>query len=109
MIRYRKASMNAPAQVLLVEDEAAHAALMRRAFEAQANQFQLHIVHSLREAYSYLTVTTPDVVFIDFLLPDGRGTDLLPTDSDAVSYPVVILTSNGNEQIAVEALKSGAL
>jgi len=101
--------MNAPTQVLLVEDEAAHAELMRHAFEVQVDQFQLHIAHSLREARSYLTATTPDVAFVDFLLPDGRGTELLPADSNAIAFPVVILTSNGNEQSAVEALKSGAL
>ncbi|MCC7448960.1 MAG: PAS domain S-box protein [Anaerolineae bacterium] len=103
------APMNAPTQVLLVEDEAAHAELIRRAFAVLPQRYHLRIVSTLQAARDYLAATTPDIVLVDYLLPDGRGTELLPTNGETTSYPVVILTSNGNEQIAVEALKSGAL
>lgn len=93
-------------RILLVEDEAGHRELIRRAFAAAGNDFALTIVDTLGDARAYLQTQRPDIVFVDFRLPDGNGTDLL---SEHLAYPVVMLTSQGNEQIAVEALKAGAL
>ena len=53
--------------------------------------------------------TAPDLAIVDFLLPDGRGIDLLATQTEDTRYPVVILTAHGDEREAVEALKAGAL
>ncbi len=100
--------MNAPKQILLVEDKTAHAELIRRAFEAYPDQYQLHIVRTLKEAHEFLAKAAPDLIFVDFLLPDGRWTELLPANSDEIPVPVVVLTSSGNEQNAVEMLKRDA-
>ena len=97
------------AHVLYVEDEAAHAKLVSRAFEAAASDCRLTIVSSLREAESAIQASLPDLVIADFLLPDGRGTELLACNGDGPAFPVVILTSHGDENLAVEALKAGAL
>jgi PAS domain S-box-containing protein len=53
----------------------------------------------------------PDVVLLDFLLPDIDGLEFL-LELQAVNPkkcpPVIMLTGQGNEEIAVRALKSGA-
>ncbi len=95
--------------ILLVEDEVAHAELIRRAFEAQAGQMNLMIARSLQEAHDCLVESIPDLVITDLILPDGRGIELLPADKEEIAYPVVVMTSHGNEQVAVEAMKAGAL
>jgi diguanylate cyclase (GGDEF)-like protein/PAS domain S-box-containing protein len=41
-------------------------------------------------------------------LPDGQGTDLLSVGSDERPYPVMVLTGQGDEEVAVEAMKAGA-
>lgn len=96
-------------QLLLVEDDPAHAELIRRAFRSYDEQVHLTVVQSLREARATLSTTVPDLAIIDILLPDGRGLELLPGDESAAAYPAVMMTSYGNEQAAVEAIKTGAV
>lgn len=95
--------------ILLVEDEASHAELIRRAFKSRPGQSSLTIVRSLREAQGYLAESSPDLVIVDLLLPDGKGIDLLQTGQEQASFPAILMTSHGNEQLAVLAMKAGAL
>jgi PAS domain S-box-containing protein/putative nucleotidyltransferase with HDIG domain len=99
-----------PFQVLLVEDEPAHAELVRRAFEERGGEIILSIVNSLSEARTYLTSNhPPQLIIADWRLPDGDGMDLLVIDREHTLAPIVLMTSHGNERIAVEAMKAGAL
>ena len=95
--------------IWLVEDEATHAELIRRAFEMHNDQVTLHVAGNLREARASLTTTPPSLIIADLRLPDGDGVELLPTDGARLHYPVIIMTSHGDEQVAVEAMKAGAL
>ncbi len=95
--------------VLLVEDEEAHAELIRRSFEPRSGLMSLSVVANLREAQEHLSASTPDLALIDLVLPDGKGIELLPTEGDESEYPIVIMTSHGDEEVAVEAMKGGAL
>ena len=95
--------------ILLVEDEAAHAELIRRAFSSHNSHVTLHVSGNLREARASLAATPPNLIIADLRLPDGDGVELLPTDATALNYPVIIMTSHGDEQVAVEAMKAGAL
>ncbi|MBK7859834.1 MAG: response regulator [Archangiaceae bacterium] len=95
--------------VLLVEDEAGHAALARAAFEL-APEFRLTVAGSVSEARAALASTPgPQLVIADLQLPDGRGIELVPPYPAEAAYPVLITTSHGDESIAVEAMKAGAL
>jgi PAS domain S-box-containing protein len=99
-----------PIHVLLVEDEPAHAELVKRAFEERGGETDLAIVNSLAEARSYLTSNhPPELIIADWRLPDGDGLDLLLVDREHAVAPIVLMTSHGNERIAVEAMKAGAL
>lgn len=93
--------------VLLVEDEEAHAELVRRAFEPFHKRFRLTVAGSIRDAMTALTHAAMDLVLSDWRLPDGHGTDLLPRARAGV--PIVVMTSQGDEQTAVEVMKAGAL
>ncbi len=95
--------------ILLVEDEMAHAALIGRAFSARAPEVTLSVAHSLEQARASLAATPPDLIISDLRLPDGDGVELLPADRSRSPYAVVIMTSHGDEQVAVEAMKAGAL
>ncbi len=53
----------------------------------------------------------PDVILLDFLLPDIDGLEFLNELKRQIgknNLPVVMLTGQGNEAIAVQAMKSGA-
>ena len=66
--------------ILLVEDEAAHAELIRRAFDTHTGPVTLHVVGNLRDARASLAATPPSLIIADLRLPDGDGVELcLPT------------------------------
>ena len=95
--------------LLLVEDDSAHAALLQRAF-GKVPEFCLHVAGDLDAAFAALKTLKPALVLCDLCLPDGEGTRLLPKAQDELGdYPVVIMTSHGDESKAVEAMKAGAL
>ena len=95
--------------ILLVEDEDPHAELIQRAFEDQGFEFRIHRARSLSEARDHMREHQPKLIIADWRLPDGESMELLPNHRDPLATPIILMTSYGNERIAVEALKSGAL
>ncbi len=96
-------------RILLIEDESSHAELIRRAFERR-DDVEVKIVTTLGEARRSIEAEgPPDLIIADHLLPDGTGIELLPSDGSDPLMPVVLMTSHGDEQLAVEAMKAGAI
>ena len=96
-------------RVLLLEDEAAHAEAIRRGLEAAGNAFKFYTVGTLKKYREHVATNPPDIALLDMVLPDGNGIDMLTAPPEANAFPMLILTSHGNEQAAVAALKAGAL
>jgi len=96
-------------QILLVEDNDAHIELIRRAFEPHGKKFKLTVVNRLAKAKKILKKISPDLLIVDFLLPDGDGLDLLPGSSEENAIPIIIMTGQGDEKVAAAAIKSGAM
>jgi PAS domain S-box-containing protein len=96
-----------PRRILLVEDDPAHARIICRAFKRHDDGIEIAVASSLKEARERLDRASPDLVIIDLLLPDGRGSELIPPDAEELGYPIVILTSHGRQEDAVAALKAG--
>ncbi|MEH0021473.1 MAG: sigma-54 dependent transcriptional regulator [Desulfobacter sp.] len=58
---------------------------------------------------AYMKENEPDIVFLDLLLPDGHGLDLLPEIKKAgEDISVIIITAHGDIPSAVKAMKLGA-
>lgn len=100
---------NNPIHILLVEDEAAHAELITRSFDKQNGKFNIKLARSISEAREYLKDHRPSLIISDWRLPDGEGTSLIEVKDDYPTIPVIIMTSHGNERVAVDAIKNGAL
>ena len=98
-----------PINILLVEDEKAHAELVHRAFERHGNIFSLSVAQTISEATSLIQSTSFALILTDWRLPDGEGTGLINIQQENTNIPVVIMTSHGNERVAVDAIKAGAL
>lgn len=97
--------MTAPL-ILVVEDDTNHAELIQRSFEEAPAEYRLEIVGTIRDARMAIGRHSPGLVLTDYRLPDGDGSELVVMA--AASWPVIIMTSHGNEQVAVEAMKIGA-
>ena len=100
---------NETVHILAVEDDPAHAELIRRAFDYATSPMRLSVASTLADARRSMAERAPDLMIVDMVLPDGQGTELLPGDPDKALCPMVIMTSHGDEQMAVDALKAGAL
>ena len=95
--------------ILLVEAVESHIESMRRAFESHNGRFELKVVSTLREAKAYLDQSVPSLVITDLLLPDGRGTELLPQEDELPDFPLVMISGQSGEKEGLETLKRGAL
>jgi DNA-binding NtrC family response regulator len=100
-------SIDSVQHILLVEDESDHAELICRAFADSPNKYSVIVARTLAEARAEIENHTPKLALVDNGLPDGQGIVLVPLGRDR--FPVVILTAHGGEQLAVQALKAGAL
>ena len=98
-----------PLSLLIVEDETAHAAAIQRAFQTEEPGTQIAVVGTLREFRQHSAGHLPDLALLDLNLPDGRATEVLTCPPEAGLFPILVMTSYGNEQLAVEAIKAGAL
>ncbi|MGA2531692.1 MAG: HD domain-containing phosphohydrolase [Candidatus Aminicenantales bacterium] len=95
--------------ILLVEDDLDHAEAIRRALQTSDMNAVVHVTGTLREYREAVAADPPDVALINMILPDGRALDVLTSPPDARPFPILIITSGGNEQMAMEAMKAGAL
>lgn len=92
--------------ILVVEDDENHAELIRRAFEPVRDEYVLLFAASLMEAQELIERQTIGLVLTDYQLPDGHGKELVSLSNNR--WPVILMTAQGNEQLAVEAMKAGA-
>jgi signal transduction histidine kinase len=99
-----------PLQVLLVEDSAEDALLLRHMFRKEApGSFQLTHVDRMTDAFHQLAKGGVDIVLLDLGLPDGHGMDTVRrAHAAAPDVPVIVLTGLADEALAAEAMKQGA-
>ena len=104
------ATPTASTRLLIVEDDPASARLLQSLLEAtDSPHFETRHVSTAREACEIVTAHGTDVVLLDLGLPDAHDLEALLRLRDCVDeIPVVILTGNGDESAALEALNHGA-
>jgi PAS domain S-box-containing protein len=105
-----KDATTVPEKVLIVEDTDEHYELLQRAFESLSGQYLLARAKNIQEAQHKIDTWRPSLVITDWKLPDGDGIALIrKDDAGSCLYPVIVMTSHGNESWAVAAMKLGAL
>lgn len=102
---YRDLTVN---HILLVDNEEEHANLVLCAFRQHADDFQVTWARRLSDARTALSESQPDLMVVDLDLPDGRGTELLPTGK-AAQFPILLMTSSTDEPAGINATNAGAL
>ncbi len=63
---------------------------------------------SIREAREKMKESTPDLVVLDIMLPDGSGLDFLAELRQRLSVPILMLTALGTSVDVVAGLSAGA-
>lgn len=98
--------------VLIVEDQEDHAVLIKALLEEGMKDFGLNVDHvpSGEAGLEHLENNSYDICLLDFELGEGiDGVGVLETSqSKSIQTPIVMLTSAGDETVAVRAMKAGA-
>ena len=95
--------------VLLAEDNEDHALLAKRALESSGDDIDVSFAIDGEEALKALKRRSFSMILSDYRLPRRSGLDLLKDlKRIGADIPLVIITSQGNEKVAVEAMREGA-
>ncbi|MCP4676704.1 MAG: response regulator [Deltaproteobacteria bacterium] len=99
-------------RILIVDDSLDDRHIFRRYLSRiEMYSFQFEEAETLEEAIAVCSSDPPDCVILDYNLPDGLGTELITSliePDEVLRTAVVMITGQGSEQIAVEAMKNGA-
>jgi signal transduction histidine kinase len=99
-----------PIRVLLVEDDRDQAELVRRSLERQDPPLDVRTVGDGLACLEHLEREPYSVVLLDYKLPRMNGIEVLGKMQErGIAVPVVMVTGQGDERVAVEAVKAGAL
>ncbi len=101
---------DAPLQVLLVDDDDVDRQAVRRGLSKTAGyEIEFTEATTFADAVAILKQQRFDCVFLDFRLPGGDGLRVVREAREAgVRTPIIMLTGQGDEQLAVELMKAGA-
>ncbi|MBW4532998.1 MAG: PAS domain S-box protein [Pleurocapsa minor HA4230-MV1] len=105
--------MNLTVQTVLLVDDCVEDRITYRRYLSRDRHHSYSILEAEtgEEALLLCRQKFPDVILLDYLLPDMDGLEFLgelKIQFGQANFPVVMLTGQGNEQIAVQALKNGA-
>jgi Flp pilus assembly CpaE family ATPase len=96
--------------VLLIEDSPDYAALVQQWLALRTDvAFVLHWTDSLQPGLNRLKQGGVDVILLDLSLPDSNGPETFSRAKlHAGAVPVILLTGDDSEQLALQLVQSGA-
>lgn len=98
-----------PYLILIVEDEAPQAEALR--YNLDKAGFDVAVAVSGERALNAIDKKTPDVVIVDWMLPEHSGVELckiLRSRPETKRIPIIMLTARGEESDKVLGLDAGA-
>ncbi|MCJ7567983.1 MAG: ATP-binding protein [Anaerolineales bacterium] len=99
--------MKTEGNILVIDDELGIREGCRRALTPQG--FSVETAGNIEEGLKKIQEDNFDLVLLDVMLPDGRGTDLLiPIHEKDPETVAIIITGYATIELAVEAIKKGA-
>jgi len=102
--------MNKPIRILYVDDSMLDRELVRDVLEREHSGFQIVEAKDKREFMTRLAEGNYDLVLSDLHILGFQGLQVLDTvKAQYPSLPVIIVTGTGTEEMAVEAMKRGAV
>lgn len=93
-------------RLLLVDDDASLAAMLREFLELQG--FRVEVLHDGESALERIAADPPDLLVLDVMLPGMSGFETLKRLRETRDLPVVMLTARGEEAERILGLMGGA-
>ena len=97
--------------LLVVDDSPEDRAMVRRLLRGSSPPYAVVEAETAGEALDRFRASVPDLVLLDFHLPDREGLEVLAAlarGGRPLPVPVVMLTGHGDDEIASAALNGGA-
>jgi len=91
---------------LIVDDDSDTVEMLAELVASQG--FTAATARTMRDARRELATSVPDVVFLDLVLPDGKGIELFNDKSALADTEVVLITGHASLETSIEALRLGA-
>jgi signal transduction histidine kinase len=101
------AASNPVSRLLVVDDDEGLLFLMQEALAAEG--YDVTTASTAAAAHEALKSAAPDLMILDLKLPDGSGPGLVAQMQKAARVPFIVVTGQGDEKVAVEVMKQGAL
>jgi two-component system, sensor histidine kinase and response regulator len=96
-------------RVLIVDDDQIDRITVQRALKKAGMTVDCIEAEDCAQAIAILSQTPFDCIFVDYRLPDHDGLALVQMiRQQQIQSPIVALTGQGDEQIAVQLMKAGA-
>jgi signal transduction histidine kinase len=101
--------MPEPLRILIVDDSPEDREVYRRLLlQDREHEYRFAQAESGEEGLEAVRREPPDCVLLDYRLPDLDGLEFLAEVTKEGAVPVIVLTGQGSEAVAVEAMKNGA-
>ena len=94
-------------KALLVDDDEGFVLGLAEAVKREG--FEVRTAGTLQDARQALREQEPDALLIDLQLPDGSGLELLQAPEGRLPPGVIFISGNASVELAVEALRLGAM
>ncbi len=96
-------------KLVIIEDEEAHFQLIRRAIVKDLPEARIYHFQDAGGFLESLDQIRPDIILLDYRMPGMNGIEFLNHMRGARNEaPVIMITGQGDERIAVQAMKAGA-
>ena len=96
-------------KLVIIEDDEAHYQLMKRSIIKAYPDASIHYFQEAAGCLQRLDEINPDLVMADYLLPGMNGIEFLKSlNQEKRDIPVIIITGQGDENLAIQAMKLGA-
>jgi DNA-binding NarL/FixJ family response regulator len=97
-----------PVRVLIVDDHAVFASSLAFVIGAEPDLKVIDTAGTAQAARDKARATHPDVVLLDYRLPDGDGVQLIPELNALQPAPqIVMLTATTSDQVLLAAIEAG--
>ena len=96
-------------RILVIEDHVPQARLMAQLLSRHDPPFEVEVVHDAESGLDKMKQSRFDAVVLDYSLPRLNGLQALEIIKKRnINCPVIMVTGQGDERIAVEAMRRGA-